>query len=113
MTLARLEETAQALSSASPLPTAAASSPRRAVEPPLLLTTKLAPPRYVSQVMGVWFLALALGNNLAGQLSRQYDSAHLQSLPSLFLEIFWWSLGATLVMYCLAPRLKRLMQGAD
>jgi POT family proton-dependent oligopeptide transporter len=75
--------------------------------------TKLAPPRYVSQIMGVWFLALALGNNLAGQLSTQYDSTHLQSLPSLFLEIFWWSLGATLVMYCLAPRLKRLMQGAE
>jgi POT family proton-dependent oligopeptide transporter len=75
--------------------------------------TKLAPPRYVSQIMGVWCLALALGNNLAGQLSTQYDSTHLQSLPSLFLEIFWWSLGATLVMYCLAPRLKRLMQGAE
>ena len=74
--------------------------------------TKLAPPRYVSQVMGVWFLALALGNNLAGQLSREYDSANLDSLPALFLKIFWWTLGAALVLYCIAPRLARLMENS-
>jgi proton-dependent oligopeptide transporter, POT family len=73
--------------------------------------TKLAPRRYVSQVMGVWFLALALGNNLAGQLSRQYDAANLQSLPALFLEIFWWTLGAAILMYWLSPRLERLIKG--
>ena len=72
--------------------------------------TKLAPPRYVSQVMGVWFLALALGNNLAGQLSQEYDSANLNSLPALFLKIFWWTLGAAIVLYCLSPRLARLMR---
>ena len=72
--------------------------------------TKLAPPRYVSQVMGVWFLALALGNNLAGQLSREYDSTNLDSLPALFLKIFWWTLGAAIVLYGLSPRLARLMQ---
>ena len=73
--------------------------------------TKLAPPRYVSQVMGVWFLALALGNNLAGQLSRQYDAANLESLPALFLKIFWWTAGAAILMYCLSPRLERLLKG--
>lgn len=72
--------------------------------------TKLAPPRYVSQVMGVWFLAIALGNNLAGQLSREYDATNLSSLPALFLKIFWWTLGAAIVVYCLAPRLARLTQ---
>ena len=71
--------------------------------------TKLAPTRYVSQVMGVWFLALALGNNLAGQLSRQYDASNLDSLPSLFLEVAGLSLAAAALMYALAPRLKRLM----
>jgi proton-dependent oligopeptide transporter, POT family len=68
--------------------------------------TKLAPPRYVSQVMGLWFLALALGNNLAGQLSREYDAANLESLPALFLKIFWWTLGATILMYLVAFWLK-------
>jgi proton-dependent oligopeptide transporter, POT family len=75
--------------------------------------TKLAPARYVSQVMGIWFLALALGNNLAGQLSRQYDAANLASLPSLFLEVAGLSLAAAVVMYALAPRLRHLMRGAD
>ena len=74
--------------------------------------TKLAPPRYVSQIMGVWFLALALGNNLAGQLSRQYDAANLQTLPALFLEISWWTLGAAVVMFCLARPLQRLLQAS-
>ena len=75
--------------------------------------TKLAPARYVSQVMGVWFLALALGNNLAGQLSRQYDATNLASLPSLFLEVAGLSLAAAVVMYALAPRLQRLVRGAN
>jgi proton-dependent oligopeptide transporter, POT family len=74
--------------------------------------TKLAPPRYVSQVMGVWFLALALGNNLAGQLSRQYDAANLDSLPALFLKILWWTVGAAILMYWLSPRLQRLVKGS-
>jgi POT family proton-dependent oligopeptide transporter len=75
--------------------------------------TKLAPPRYVSQVMGVWFMALALGNNLAGQLSRQYDATNLESLPALFLKIFWWTLGAAILMYCLSPPLRRLIRGPE
>jgi POT family proton-dependent oligopeptide transporter len=31
--------------------------------------SKLAPSRFVGQAMGVWFLSLALGGNLAGQLT--------------------------------------------
>ena len=75
--------------------------------------TKLAPRRFVGQAMGVWFLALALGNNLAGQLSREYDAANLGSLPTLFLQIAALSFGAALVLGLLAPRLGRLMKGAQ
>ena len=35
--------------------------------------TKLAPARFVGQVMGVWFLATAIGNNLAGQFAGEID----------------------------------------
>ncbi len=73
--------------------------------------TKLAPPRFVGQVMGVWFLATALGNNLAGQLSGEYDSGSLASLPGLFIKIFWWGAIAGLLMLLLTPVLKRLMAG--
>jgi len=73
--------------------------------------TKLAPPRFVGQVMGLWFLALALGNNLAGQLSGEYDARNLHSLPELFLKIFWWSFIAAAIMLLLTPTVRRLMGG--
>jgi POT family proton-dependent oligopeptide transporter len=74
--------------------------------------TKLAPTRFAGQVMGLWFLALALGNNLAGQLSIEYDAANLSSLPGLFIKIFWWGAIGSLLMLLLTPILKRLMAGA-
>jgi POT family proton-dependent oligopeptide transporter len=73
--------------------------------------TKLAPPRFVGQVMGLWFLALALGNNLAGQLSGEYDARDLQSLPALFLKIAGGSLLTALIMLALTPTVRRLMGG--
>ena len=71
--------------------------------------SKLAPPRFVGQVMGMWFLSLALGGNLAGQLSGQYDASHLDSLPALFLRIFWYGVIAGVVMLLLTPFLRRMM----
>lgn len=73
--------------------------------------TKLAPQRFVGQVMGLWFLALALGNNLAGQLSGEYDARNLQSLPDLFVKIFWWAAIAAVIMLLLTPMIKRFMGG--
>ena len=73
--------------------------------------TKLAPPRFAGQVMGLWFLALALGNNLAGQLSGEYDARNLESLPALFMKITLLSVIAGAVMLVLTPQLKRLMGG--
>ena len=73
--------------------------------------TKLAAPRFVGQVMGVWFLSLALGNNIAGQLAGEYDAANLSSLPALFFKIFEWGAVAGLAMLVLTPGLKRLMAG--
>lgn len=73
--------------------------------------TKLAPTRYAGQVMGLWFLALALGNNLAGQLSEEYDATDLASLPHLFSKIAVWSFACAAVMLLLTPVMKRLMGG--
>jgi POT family proton-dependent oligopeptide transporter len=71
--------------------------------------TKLAPTRYAGQVMGLWFLALALGNNLAGQLSEEYDATDLASLPHLFSKIALWSFACAGVLLALTPFMKRLM----
>jgi len=71
--------------------------------------TKLAPPRYVGQLMGLWFLAIALGNNLAGQLSEEYDATDLASLPHLFMKIAVGSFVCGAVMLLLTPIMKRLL----
>lgn len=73
--------------------------------------TKLVPTRFVGQVLGVWFMATALGTNLAGQLSGAYDATRLESLPALFLKIFWWGALGGGAMLLLTPWLKRLMSG--
>jgi len=46
-----------------------------------------------------------------GQLTGQYDASHLESLPALFMRIFWYGLIAGLVMLLLTPFLKRMMVG--
>ena len=73
--------------------------------------SKLAPPRFVGQAMGVWFLSLALGANMAGQLSGQIDASHLESLPALFLKVFWYGVIGGAVMLLFAPLVKRTMAG--
>jgi len=73
--------------------------------------TKLAAPRIVGQVMGMWFLSIALGDNLAGQLATEYDANNLASLPALFFKMFEWGAISGAVMLLLTPRLKRLMSG--
>lgn len=75
--------------------------------------TKLAPARFVGQVMGVWFLATAIGNNLAGQFSAEIDPNNLQTMPELFSRLFWWGLIGGVVMLAITPFAKRLIKGAD
>ncbi len=73
--------------------------------------TKLAPARFVGQVMGVWFLATAVGNNLAGQFAGEIDPNDLPAMPGEFLDLFWWGAIAGAVMLALTPFIKRLMVG--
>jgi POT family proton-dependent oligopeptide transporter len=73
--------------------------------------TKLAPPRFVGQILGVWFLATAIGVNLAGQFSGEIDPNNVATLPSQFLYLFWWGVIAGVVMLALTPFIKRLMAG--
>jgi POT family proton-dependent oligopeptide transporter len=50
--------------------------------------TKLAPPRLVGQMMGVWFLATSLGNLIAGLLaatSAAKTRCHARPLPPIVL----------------------------
>jgi POT family proton-dependent oligopeptide transporter len=74
--------------------------------------TKLAPARFVGQVMGVWFLATAIGNNLAGQFSGEIDPNNLATMPQLYTRLFWWGALSGAVLLALTPWIKKLIKDA-
>ena len=55
--------------------------------------TKLAPPRYLSQMMGTWFMADALGSVLAGLAAGRFDPNDLHEMPSLFMQVVYITVG--------------------
>jgi proton-dependent oligopeptide transporter, POT family len=46
--------------------------------------TKLSPRRFVSQMMGIWFLAASVGNLIAGLVGGSVDPEKLEQTPMLF-----------------------------
>lgn len=74
--------------------------------------TQLAPRRFGGQIMGLFYFSLGLGNNLAGQLSQEYDASNLETLPRLFLKISGWGLIGAAGMLVLTPVVRRLMPRA-
>ncbi len=73
--------------------------------------TKLAPQKLLGLVMGIWFLAAALGNKLAGVMSGEFTATDGHVLAKFFLNQSLWVGGATLVLLMCVPWLKRLMGG--
>ncbi len=73
--------------------------------------TKLAPERFVGLILGVWFLAAAWGNKLAGVLGSGYSAHDPAGLASFFLQQAAMVGVATLALVILIPWLKQLMQG--
>jgi POT family proton-dependent oligopeptide transporter len=73
--------------------------------------TKLAPQRLLGLVMGIWFLAAALGNKLAGVLAGHFEAKDAGALSDFFLKQALWVGVATVVLLALVPWVKRLMGG--
>jgi len=71
--------------------------------------TKLAPARFLGLVMGVWFLADALGNKLAGILAADFTAVDAGRLAAFFLGQAVWVGAATLALLALGPWMRRLM----
>ena len=71
--------------------------------------TKLAPARLLGLVMGIWFLAAALGNKLAGVLAGEFNSSDPAALADFFLRQALIVGGATAALFALVPWVKRLM----
>lgn len=73
--------------------------------------TKLAPPRMVGLMLGIWFLGAAFGNKLAGLLGTGFKSDDPEALANFFLSLSGLVAVAMLAMVALTPWLKRLMGG--
>jgi len=72
--------------------------------------TKLAPRQVAGQMMGVWFLAAAMGNFIGGMIAGQFESF---PLPWLFGAVFGTTLLATIAMLFLVKPVRRLMSGIN
>ena len=72
------------------------------------VVTKLAPPRIVGMMMGVWFLAIAAGNKLAGLIAGL--SATIP-FTTLFGAVAATTIGAAAVLFLLIGPIRRLMGG--
>ena len=70
--------------------------------------TKLAPKRYVGQMMGTWFLGAAVGNALAGLIGGHVGGAAAAEMPSQFLQMCFIAGGAGLVLILASPMLRKL-----
>lgn len=70
--------------------------------------TKLSPRKYVGQMMGIWFLATALGNLIAGLVGGNVDPEKLDQMPKLFIATTASLVVAGLLLAALSPFIKKL-----
>ncbi len=71
--------------------------------------TKLAPARLVGLMLGVWFLASAFGNKLAGVLGAGFRSDDPAQLAQFFMSLGAMALAAGVMLGALVPWLRRLI----
>ncbi len=78
----------------------------------LSLTTKLAPKKYYSQMMGMWFMSVSLGNLIAGRVGGEIsgESAEaIKQMPDQYLTIVYIALGSGLILLLLVKPIRKLM----
>lgn len=79
----------------------------------LSAVTKLAPPRYMSQMMGTFFMGLSLGNVFAGLMGGKLDPSQLEQMPAVFMQIVYLGAGAGLIFLVFSRPIKKLIGGAE
>ena len=75
----------------------------------LSVTTKLAPKRFVGQMMGIWFVASALGNLIAGRIAGEFNANNISSFPDQYFNIVLTSAGAGIILLLASKSLQKLM----
>ena len=77
----------------------------------LSTVTKLAPARFVGQMMGVWFLASSLGKLTAGLIAGGFDPDDLAGMPGRYFNIVLYGCGVGLLLLVVSGRVTRMMGG--
>jgi POT family proton-dependent oligopeptide transporter len=72
--------------------------------------TKLAPIKFKGQMMGVWFMAAALGNLLAGLVGGHVDPENLPQIPALFQRTAMSLFIAAAVLALMIVPIRRMMR---
>ena len=74
----------------------------------LSVTTQLAPNAFRSQMMALYFFSVGLGTAMSGVLARYYDADHEFAYFGIIGAV---AVVVGLVVWILAPRISRLMEG--
>jgi proton-dependent oligopeptide transporter, POT family len=73
----------------------------------LSATTKLAPKRYLGQMMGIWFVATSLGNLIAGLLAGGVDPKSPNEMAPLFMSVFIFAAVVGALFLVFSPIIKK------
>jgi POT family proton-dependent oligopeptide transporter len=71
--------------------------------------TKLTPKRFVGQMMGMWFLAMSLGNLVAGLIAGEFDANNVDAMPGQYMHIVYFAVGLGALLLILSRPVKKLM----
>ena len=75
--------------------------------------TKLSPRKYVGQMMGIWFLASAVGNLIGGLVGGHVDPEKLEQMPQLFTTTTLFLMAAALLLALMIVPIRRMMAGVS
>jgi POT family proton-dependent oligopeptide transporter len=75
--------------------------------------TKLAPKRFVGQMMGAWFLATSLGNLIAGRIAGEFDPNAVGQMPGRFLQMVILPVAVAIIIIALSRPIKKMMAGVN
>lgn len=71
--------------------------------------TKLAPRKFAGQMMGIWFLASALGHLIGGLVGGHVDPEKLEQMPTLFITTAGALFVAALILWMMTPFIKKFL----
>ncbi|HED10063.1 MAG TPA: MFS transporter [Caldithrix abyssi] len=86
----------------------------------LSMITKLSPDKIVGFMMGVWFLSAAFANHIAAFIAKFTSSggagvtdavSSMNAYTSVYMDVFWISIGASMIMLLLLKPLRKMMHG--